>query len=52
MTEEEVWQCFTTFLSLNEKEEEEKQGGESEQDPQHAVDTSGGILKKQIYTLI
>lgn len=47
-----MWQCFTTLLSLDEKEEEEKQGGESEQHPQHVVDTSGGILKKQIYTLI
>lgn len=50
MTEEEVWQCFTTLLSLDEKEEEEKQGVESEQDPQHAGATSGGVLKnKYIY---
>lgn len=33
MAEEEVLQCFTALLVFDEKEEEEKQGGES-------VDTS------------
>lgn len=39
MAEEEVLQCFTGLLVVDEKEEE---GGESEQHPEHAVDTSGG----------
>lgn len=45
MTREEMLQCFTALLVLDEKEEEEKQGGESEPLPKHAVDTSDGIYK-------
>lgn len=53
MTEEEMLQCFTALLVFDEKEEEEKQSEESEQLPEHAVDTSDGIsqIKTETNTL-
>lgn len=45
MAEEEVLQCFTALLVFDDKEEEEKQDGESEQQSEHAADTSDGIIK-------
>ncbi len=32
MTEEEVAECFTTLLGLKKEQEEEREGGVSEQD--------------------
>lgn len=43
MAEEEVLQCFTTLLVFDEKEEEEKQGEEVGQLPEHAADSTDGM---------
>lgn len=38
-------QCFTALLFFDEKEEEEKHGGESEKHPEHAAEASDGTYK-------